>query len=118
MQDEADNTKARLAYVLFAALTLGLCSCQSLDQLAPPVASISARPSGPLALGREIYVTKCTKCHSPEPVLKYSAAEWEKIVPDMAEESKLTERQTAAVRDYVMAVLANAAASGAPLRNL
>ena len=56
-------------------------------------------------------ITKCAKCHAPEPILKYTVSEWTVIVPDMAEETKLTEHETAAVRDYVMAVLAGAGKS-------
>ena len=71
------------------------------------VAVVATRPSDQLNLGRQLYITRCTKCHSPEPILKYSASKWEEIVADMAEETKLTARETAAVRDYVMAVLAS-----------
>lgn len=89
------------------AVGLLLSGCQSIEQIAPPVAVLSAKPSGSLQLGRELYITKCAKCHAPEPILKYTVAEWTAIVADMAEETKLTEHETAAVRDYVMAVLAN-----------
>jgi hypothetical protein len=56
--------------------------------------------------GREIYVTKCAKCHKVEPIRNYSRPKWEQeILPDMAEESKLSAADTAAVRAYVLAVL-------------
>ena len=105
--------RIRAAFILAAASALLMSACQSLDQLAPPVAMLPAHSSDELSLGRELYVTKCTKCHAPEPVLKYSAAEWEKIVPDMAKDTKLSTRETAAVRDYIMAVLNNSASSAA-----
>lgn len=90
------------------AAALFLCGCQSLEQLAPPVTALAVRPSASLNLGREIYITRCTKCHAPDPVLKHSKSEWEKIIVDMAEETKLTPAETSAVRSYVMAVLSNA----------
>ena len=106
------NTKSLLVVVLVMCAGFCLPGCQSIEQIAPPVALVTARPSDHLELGRELYLTKCTKCHAPEPILKYSVSEWETIAADMAEETKLTANETAAVRDYVMAVLASA---GRPL---
>ena len=102
------NPKSRLMVAMTLGAGLVLSGCQSLEQIAPPVAVVTARPSGHLALGRDLYLTKCTKCHSPEPILRYSASEWETIAAEMAVETKLTDNETAAVRDYVMAVLASA----------
>ena len=97
---------ARLAALLVMSAGLFLAGCQTLEQIAPPVAVVTSKPSAQWSLGREIYITKCAKCHAPEPILKYTVSEWTVIVPDMAEETKLTEHETAAVRDYVMTVLA------------
>jgi mono/diheme cytochrome c family protein len=59
-----------------------------------------------LALGRKLYVTKCAACHSVEPVRNYSREKWEhEILPDMVEETNLSEAETAAVRAYVLSVL-------------
>jgi mono/diheme cytochrome c family protein len=109
MLNRPANPKSRLLAAMAMGAGLALSGCQSLEQIAPPVALVAARPSGRLALGRDLYLTKCTKCHAPEPILKYSASEWETIAADMAVETKLTAHETAAVRDYVMAVLASAA---------
>ncbi len=84
----------------FAAVALCITACQSLDQAAPQMAG-----SEQLAHGRTIYVTKCAKCHAPEPVRNYSVASWEEIIPEMALETKLSAAETAAVHAYVMAVL-------------
>jgi mono/diheme cytochrome c family protein len=91
------------ALLLAAALLGG--SCASVEQSAPPVAALPGS-SAQMSHGREIYVTKCAKCHKVEPVRNYSRAKWEQeILPDMAEETKLSAADTAAVRAYVMAVL-------------
>ena len=90
--------------VAIALPTLILSACQSLDQIAPPVTA--ADPSGRLHVGRDLYVTRCAKCHAPEPVTDYTKSEWEKIIVEMSEETNLTEPETEAVRAYVMAVLA------------
>lgn len=58
-----------------------------------------------ILLGREIYVTRCAKCHAPEPVTRYSRTEWDRILIDMAEETNLNPQETTAVTSYVMTVL-------------
>ena len=58
-----------------------------------------------LAEGRHLYVTKCARCHAPEPVRDYSVAEWEGLLPEMNEESNLDVEEGEAVREYVLAVL-------------
>src|SRR5436190_11966649 len=85
------------------------CGCASLEQAAPPVETIalqsSATKRAQLEQGRTIYITKCAKCHSPEPVRKYSASRWEGILKEMLEETKLDEPAASAVRAYVYAAL-------------
>lgn len=91
--------------LLLAALLAALSGCVSLETAAP----VPGPPgSGPLAEGRALYVGRCAKCHAVEPVLDYSAAEWATIMPDMAERTKLTPRETAAVTAYVASVLQSA----------
>lgn len=94
--------------LLLAALT-GV-SCVSLEQSAPPVALLSSavihKNTANLSLGRDIYVTRCAKCHSVEPVTKYSREKWvHEIMPEMAEETNLTASESEAVKAYVLAVL-------------
>lgn len=97
----------------------GLSGCVSLDTAAPAPATVLASPRVPrpglpdkapadsatLALGRDLYVGRCAKCHAVEPVRDYSPAEWATLMPDMAERTKLTAAETAAVTAYVHAVL-------------
>lgn len=89
---------------------LACCGCVSLEQAAPPVALLPNSTSHQVQLsqGRDIYVTRCAKCHSVEPVAKYSRAKWEvEILPEMVEKAKLTASETEVVKAYVLAVLAN-----------
>jgi mono/diheme cytochrome c family protein len=59
-----------------------------------------------LERGRDIYVTACAKCHSPEPVRDYSRQEWVgKILPEMIKVTKLGPEDARAVEAYVLAVL-------------
>jgi mono/diheme cytochrome c family protein len=96
------------ALLLMAALSGG--SCVTLDQMAPRVEALPTQArlgsAAQLAQGRDIYITKCAKCHSPEPVRKYPASQWEsQILPEMIEETNLSAAEGAAVRAYVMSVL-------------
>src|SRR5690242_17871679 len=92
------------ALLLVAALMGG--SCASLNESAAPPVAMLPGATAQVSHGREIYVTKCAKCHKVEPVRNYSRAKWEQdILPDMADESKLSSAETAAVRAYVMAAL-------------
>ena len=90
--------------LLLAGLLVALPGCVSLETAAP-VAGLPG--SGPLAEGRALYVGRCAKCHAAEPVLDYSATEWATIMPDMAERTKLTPRETAAVTAYVVPPCSN-----------
>ena len=86
-----------------------LNSCVSLETAAPPVATLRSsnlHSSAQLESGRQIYVGKCTKCHSAEPIRNYPLAEWiDDIMPEMSEKSKLTGEENASVLAYVQAVL-------------
>ena len=98
-------------HLLLASLLCAgfLNSCVSLETAAPPVATLQSsnlNSSAQLESGRQIYVGKCTKCHSAEPIRKYPLADWiSDIMPEMAEKSKLTPAETASVLAYVQAVL-------------
>lgn len=69
----------------------------------PEYALASARSvaTAELELGREIYTTRCTRCHRARPVHDYSAARWSELLPRMAELTRLDEREAAAVRAFV-----------------
>ncbi len=103
--------KPLAAGVVGLVVLLSGCANLSLDVIAPPVSS-----SPQLERGRLLYVTKCTACHAAEPVRNYSLADWSKIVPDMAKESKLNEQDTAAVGAYVRWVWQQPAPTSAPSR--
>ncbi|MHC4219914.1 MAG: c-type cytochrome [Planctomycetota bacterium] len=110
-----------LATGTFAAL-MAFIGCQTLDQLAPPVgeptlreASVSNVAAENLERGRTIYISQCTRCHTPEPVTRYSEARWRETLPRMSMEAMLTPQETADVRDYVMVTLrAMTDAAGGP----
>ena len=108
-----------LRSLLPALALLSIIGCATLEQLAPPLPS-PGPPGSPNAIslgsisdaslqqakrGRRIYITECIKCHSPEPVTRYSQVEWNEILPRMAEESKLPPEQMADIAAYIRLTL-------------
>ena len=51
--------------------------------------------------GRVIYLTRCTNCHSPEPIDSYALDEWCPILDEMADRAFLDGQELADVRAYV-----------------
>ena len=84
-------------------------SCVSIEKAAPPVVvlNISAEryKTSSLEQGRDIYITRCARCHSVEPVKDYTRTKWDHILPDMVHETKLKPDEAKAVHDYILAVL-------------
>lgn len=96
-------------YGLSLLIVLLAAGCVSLEVAAPPAASLGLSGSGNklarMEKGRDIYITRCAKCHSVEPVKKYTPSEWGKIMPEMSMKTKLTSSEDAIVRAYISAVL-------------
>jgi cytochrome c len=95
---------------VFILCAITLVGCRTLEQMVPPVDPVIVNigqeagfNTASLERGRHIYLNGCIKCHAPEPIDRYSVAQWEKILPDMAIETKLTDAEAADVRAYVLA---------------
>lgn len=58
-----------------------------------------------LEYGRDLYVTRCTKCHNALRITRYSQLQWAETLPEMTFKSKFTVQQTKAVTAYIQAVL-------------
>lgn len=106
----------KIRWALAFAFSFGcVAGCVSLTQLAPPVDEpllAAARASGVadaarLARGREIYLDGCVRCHGLYRIERYSAAEWQQILPEMAREARLSEADEAAVGAYLAAARAH-----------
>ena len=92
--------------ISLACIPVFMVGCASLAVTAPPVDRLLPRlQNAEVQAGRQIYLGKCTSCHSALPVRNYTRAEWQPILAEMAEETNLTPAQDAAVRAYVHAVL-------------
>ncbi|MCI0631254.1 MAG: cytochrome c [Phycisphaerales bacterium] len=106
------RTLRRKPLIVSALLALMIGACATIEELAPPVDDTMLRAAGvdqtaaaQIERGRALYVTDCVRCHSPEPVMRYSAQQWRQIIPRMATEAALREEDRAAVEAYVMVVL-------------
>lgn len=102
------RTIAVIAAPLSVVLLLG--SCQSLADLAPPVAADDVR-FAQLSVGRDVYITDCARCHSPEPVSGYTAGEWRGILDRMQEKVTLSPSEWKSLEAYIR-VFARASESG------
>ncbi len=104
-----ESSRLMLAGGMTAGVAAILAGCLSIEQMAPPVgaefASVGIRNGVTMSLletGRDVYLTDCSRCHSIEPIGRYSARRWRDILPRMSEESKLDESRTAALEAYVL----------------
>ena len=112
----ATSCRGRIARPLVAvvlvtlAAAIVLTGCQTTEQMAPPVGpalqSMADRKdidTAALEHGRRIYLTACARCHSVEPIDRYSEQKWTSILPDMTARSKLNPQQTSDLREYLFA---------------
>jgi hypothetical protein len=90
---------------LLAVLVLG--GCAALETTAPPVTSAMAGGAGvstsDLVAGRQLLATRCTSCHSLEPIAKYTPEEWRENVRSMADRSGLNAGEERAITAYLVA---------------
>ncbi len=86
---------------------IGAClfgaGCQSLEEMAPPVTGATGNVSA-LSHGRSLFVTRCATCHGITPVADHSYAEWQGIVTEMAERSKLVGTDEGDILAYLRTV--------------
>ncbi|MFA5833333.1 MAG: hypothetical protein WDA22_07650 [Bacteroidota bacterium] len=54
-----------------------------------------------LRSGRQLYITKCSGCHSLYLPSTYSAPQWDTILPMMALKSKITEIESGRIKQYL-----------------
>lgn len=99
----------RLSLAGGACIILIATSCITLEEMAPSVGprfSIGGRSAASLAVleqGREVYITDCTRCHSVEPINRYTSDHWRKILERMGPQSKLDESRSSALQAYILA---------------
>jgi len=99
----------RIFMLAFATAFAMTCTgCLSIEEMAPPVDtmimqhSVAGQRVAIMKTGRTVYITQCARCHSIEPIGRYSAIRWQEILERMIPKSRLDEQQTSALRGYVL----------------
>ena len=119
------STHVGIPAVATLAVVLAVIGCATMEQLAPPVeglvlreAALAGIPAADLERGRAIYVTQCAQCHRPEPVDRYSEAQWKRTLPWMKGLAALSAEEAADLEKYVMVTLRALARPAAAERRL
>lgn len=90
------------------ALVLALGGCETTQQSAPfareqlDAGQYSAEQLNAFDVGRDIYLRRCSTCHSIEPINRYSIDKWQSILPGMSDEAGLSEGETRQLADYIL----------------
>ena len=100
--------RVRSALLLAGAVVATLAGCASPQTAAPavtPVMLSQAKGASRATLeeGRGVFVGPCTSCHAPDPVGKFSVAEWHRAIDEMAPRAKLDGARKSALLAYVTA---------------
>lgn len=85
---------------------LAFAGCASISSIAPPVTPAMVAVGGgvhaaTLEQGRRTFTTRCTSCHSADPVTRHSAEEWNGIVAKMSARTRLTAAEELALLAYL-----------------
>jgi mono/diheme cytochrome c family protein len=96
--------------LLFSLLLVSLAGCEAMQSGAPsinPQMTRAAASNGDsvetIATGRRLLATRCTSCHSLEPIGKFTPAQWEANVHRMANRAGLSEQEAQKITAYLVA---------------
>jgi hypothetical protein len=93
--------RGQLPALASLAALLGGC----VSTVAPPITAALQSHSGAspqtLKSGRELFVYRCTSCHTIDPVASHPISYWRDSVRQMAARSKLTAAEEAAIVAYL-----------------
>lgn len=98
----------KLNFLFFIVIIFGMMSCSgALPEPSEEHSKWAAhRWSGAtvqsLSEGRQLYVVKCSGCHSVKPPSLYSEAEWDTLLPPMKKEAKLKKDEYEKIFQYVI----------------
>jgi mono/diheme cytochrome c family protein len=99
--------KAILIFSLLMLIKLAYCAPNVLPPTSAQLTQIkNADPAADTTAinnGYAVFAEKCQKCHKLKDPAKFTAEDWNKILPKMSKKAKLTDEQTALVHTYVMA---------------
>jgi hypothetical protein len=97
--------------ILTAVLVCFLVGCQSTSYTPPPVtpamANVSSQQHVDLATlrdGRSLFVSRCIECHALPSISRHGAAEWPRLIDEMAGRANLKRSERDALLAYIVAV--------------
>ena len=107
--------------VLFFILFCSFAGCESSRYVPPPVTAQMATV-GPgqraslmtLREGRMLFVSRCIECHTLPAVTRHTAAEWPRLIDEMAGRASLNPAERNAVLAYILAARSQGAAVSEP----
>ena len=98
------------SWSIFASLVALLVGCESTGYVPPPVTSQMAKVGAnqhvdlaALREGRTLFVSRCIECHTLPTISAHSAAEWPRLVDEMAGRANLKPGERNAVLAYILA---------------
>jgi cytochrome c1 len=108
----SNRLRAGLAFA--AASALFLAGCAGTSAIPAPTAKNveyagrngQATTLESLKVGRKLYISRCSACHSLKDPKALSVSEWPEMVDRMASNAKLTDDQKRAITQYLVSVSA------------
>jgi uncharacterized membrane protein len=97
-----------MAVTLIAVVILTLTGCETTQEMAPiareqlDASQYSAEQFAAFDAGRDIYLRRCSTCHSIEPIDRYSLNDWQRILPGMSDEARLSSDESRQLADYIL----------------
>lgn len=92
--------------ILIFVVIVGIAACKTTTQIyAPTEANVNKVEKASLEelnKGRDLYASKCGKCHKLYPVESRDARQWKEVLNVMAPKAKLTDVETDHVFRYLI----------------
>lgn len=88
------------AIIIFVSITALFVAC---SPKTTPQSVVEPVSSEPMAMGKSLYVARCSKCHELPKVGDFTAKKWTGIVDWMAPKAKLSTQEKQMVLNYVQA---------------
>jgi hypothetical protein len=103
-------TESQLKRLVGAAFCLAislLLGCESINYTPPPVTSQMSKTGhldiAQLRQGRTLFVSRCIECHALPSVAAHTAAEWPRLIDEMADRANLKPAEREALVAYIIA---------------
>ena len=102
------NMKKVFLAFLFATMSIYIIACATTIPIPQEkdVVSITSqfpnRQLSDLINGRELYVAKCSGCHTLKSPSDFTSTQWNKDIPDMKVKSKINDNEANAILLYVL----------------